>query len=139
MFGSCKNVRNLIKMCFLEHFLECNQIPENIFFSQKYFHLKLFYTKKIFYTETNTTLMMPQIVVMAALLTWLAKETYLSSLENKEFYIFTLSFSIEHFSAFLLFFWECGTENYILYPTYAMYLLVWDSRRWKWKIKASCV
>ena len=34
---------------FPKHFLECNQTLENIFLSRKYFHLKIFYTRKIFY------------------------------------------------------------------------------------------
>ena len=33
---------------FPKHFLECNQIPENVFLFKKYFHLKIFYTWKIF-------------------------------------------------------------------------------------------
>ena len=41
---------------FPKHFLECNQTPKNIFFSQKYFQLKLFYSRKIFYIEPNTIL-----------------------------------------------------------------------------------
>ena len=41
---------------FSKHFLECNQTLENIFFSRKYFHLKIFYTGKIFYIETNAAL-----------------------------------------------------------------------------------
>ena len=34
---------------FPKHLLECNQTLENIFLSRKYFHLKIFYTQKIFY------------------------------------------------------------------------------------------
>ena len=41
---------------FPKHFLKCNQTLEKIFLSRKYFHLKLFYTRKLFYTETNTAL-----------------------------------------------------------------------------------
>ena len=41
---------------FPKHFLKCNKTLENIFLSRKYFHLKLFYTRKIFYTETNAAL-----------------------------------------------------------------------------------
>ena len=41
---------------FSKHFLKCNKILENIFISRKYFHLKIFYTRKIFYTETNAAL-----------------------------------------------------------------------------------
>ena len=44
-------------MCFLWYFQEHNQTLENIFISRKYFHLKIFYTQKIFYTETNAALM----------------------------------------------------------------------------------
>ena len=51
-FGSWENVRNLIKMCFLEHFQEYNQIPENIFksiFWNATKHLKMFsFLKNIF-------------------------------------------------------------------------------------------
>ena len=41
---------------FPKHFLECNQTLENIFLSRKYFHLKIFYTRKIFYIQPNTAL-----------------------------------------------------------------------------------
>ena len=41
---------------FPTDFLECNQIPKNIFLSQKHFQLKLFYTLKSFYIEPNTAL-----------------------------------------------------------------------------------
>ena len=41
---------------FPTDFLECNQIPKNIFLSQKHFQLKLFYTLKPFYIEPNTAL-----------------------------------------------------------------------------------
>ena len=41
---------------FPKHFLECNQTLENIFLSWKYFHLKIFYTRKIFYIQPNTAL-----------------------------------------------------------------------------------
>ena len=34
-------------------FSACNQTLENIFLSQKYFHLKIFYTRKIFYILPN--------------------------------------------------------------------------------------
>ena len=39
---------------FPKYFLECNQTLENIFLFQKYFHLKIFYTRKIFYNQPNT-------------------------------------------------------------------------------------
>ena len=38
---------------FSKNFLKCNQTLKNIFIFQKYFHLKIFYTRKIFYTKTN--------------------------------------------------------------------------------------
>ena len=41
---------------FPKHFLECNQTLENNFLSWKYFHLKIFYTRKIFYIQPNTAL-----------------------------------------------------------------------------------
>ena len=41
---------------FPKHFLEYNQTPENIFLSQKYFQLILFYPHKIFYIEPNKIL-----------------------------------------------------------------------------------
>jgi len=41
---------------FQEHFLEHNLTLENNFFSEKYFHLKIFYSKKIFSIEPNTAL-----------------------------------------------------------------------------------
>ena len=39
---------------FQKQFPKCNQTLENIFLSQKYFHLKIFYTRKIFYMLSNT-------------------------------------------------------------------------------------
>ena len=39
---------------FPKHFLEWNQTLENIFLFRKYFHLKIFYTRKIFYIQPNT-------------------------------------------------------------------------------------
>ena len=71
LFGSWENVRKCEKQVenvfsilfsgtqpntwkyFPKHFLECNQTLENIFLSWKYFHLKIFYTRKIFYTQPN--------------------------------------------------------------------------------------
>ena len=44
------------KKYFSKYFLKCHQTPENIFFSKKYFHLKIFYTWKKFYIETKTPL-----------------------------------------------------------------------------------
>ena len=38
---------------FPKHFLWCDQTPEIIFISKKYFHLKIFYTLKSFYIEPN--------------------------------------------------------------------------------------
>ena len=67
-FGSWENVRKKIenvfsivfsrtqldtKKYFSKYFLKCHQTLENILFSKKYFHLKIFYTWKIFYIETN--------------------------------------------------------------------------------------
>ena len=43
---------------FQEHFQECNLTLENNFFSEKYFHLKIFYSKKIFSIEPNTALVL---------------------------------------------------------------------------------
>ena len=45
-----------IRKYFPKYFLECNQTLKNIFLSQKYFHLKIFYTRKIFYIQLNTAL-----------------------------------------------------------------------------------
>ena len=42
------------KKYFSKYFLICHQTFENIFFSKKYFHLKIFYTWKTFYIEPNT-------------------------------------------------------------------------------------
>ena len=42
-----------IRKYFSKYFLKCNQTLEDIFISRKYFHLKIFYTWKIFYTKTN--------------------------------------------------------------------------------------
>ena len=42
-----------IRKYFIKHFLKWNQTLKNIFISRKYFHLKIFYTWKIFYTKTN--------------------------------------------------------------------------------------
>ena len=51
-------LRKYERMCFLEdfpkHFLWCGQTLENIFISEKKFHLKIFYTLKSFYIEPNT-------------------------------------------------------------------------------------
>ena len=44
-------------MCLIENFQIHNQIPEIIFISKKYFHLKIFYTLKSFYIESNAILM----------------------------------------------------------------------------------
>ena len=44
------------KKYFSKYFLKCHQTPENIFFFEKYFHLKIFYTWKTFYIEPNTAL-----------------------------------------------------------------------------------
>ena len=61
LFGSRENVfsrgfsetqPNTLKY-FLKHFLWCDQTPEIIFISEKYFHLKIFYTLKLFYIEPN--------------------------------------------------------------------------------------
>ena len=43
-------------MGFLEYFQQYNQTLENIFLSQKYFYLKIFYTRKIFYIQPNAAL-----------------------------------------------------------------------------------
>ena len=43
---------------FPKYFLECNQTPENIFFFEKYFHLKIFYTRKTIYIEPNIALLL---------------------------------------------------------------------------------
>ena len=40
------------KKYFSKYFLKCHQTPENIFFFEKYFHLKIFYTWKTFYIKT---------------------------------------------------------------------------------------
>ena len=47
----------MIKMGFLEHFQQNNQTLENIFqsiFWNATKHLKIFYTRKIFYNQPNT-------------------------------------------------------------------------------------
>ena len=44
------------KKYFSKYFLKYHQTPENIFFFEKYFHLKIFYTWKTFYIEPNTAL-----------------------------------------------------------------------------------
>ena len=72
LFGSWENVRKCeqqgenmfsivfsrtqpnTKKYFSKYFLKCHQSLENIFFSEKYFNLKIFYTWKIFYIELNT-------------------------------------------------------------------------------------
>ena len=36
---------------FSKHFFGCNETLENIFFSKKYFHVKIFYTLKAFYIQ----------------------------------------------------------------------------------------
>ena len=41
---------------FPNQFSKCNQTLENIFLSQKFFHLKIFYTWKIFYILPNVAL-----------------------------------------------------------------------------------
>lgn len=46
------NIRNH----FLVYFPEHKQALENIFLFKKCFHLKIFYTQKIFYIEPNMTL-----------------------------------------------------------------------------------
>ena len=38
---------------FPKHFLGCNETPENIFLSKKYFHMKIFYTLKAFYIKSK--------------------------------------------------------------------------------------
>ena len=63
LFGSWENVRNMIKMGFLEHFQEYNQAPENIFqniFWNATKHLKIFsFPENIFlsrkYFKSNQT------------------------------------------------------------------------------------
>ena len=52
-----------IRKYFPKYFLECNQTLENIFLSQKYFHLKIFYTRKIFYIQPNTALISPNLTL----------------------------------------------------------------------------
>ena len=46
-------LRKCEKMCFLENFQIHDQTPKIIFISEKYFHLKIFYTLKLFYIKPN--------------------------------------------------------------------------------------
>ena len=50
------HARSNTKNTFLVYFLEPKQTYENIFLFVKYFQLKIFYTRKIFYMLPNTTL-----------------------------------------------------------------------------------
>ena len=52
-FRAFSGTQPITRKYFPKHFLKCNQTLENIFISRKYFHLKIFYTWKIFYIQPN--------------------------------------------------------------------------------------
>ena len=46
-------IQSNTKKYFSKEFLECNQTPKNVFLSEKYFYLKIFYARKTIYIEPN--------------------------------------------------------------------------------------
>ena len=53
---------------FPKHFLKCNKTLENIFIFQKYFHLKIFYSWKIFYIQPTTALIIQIIYIFISII-----------------------------------------------------------------------